>query len=236
MCVWDWRFLTHLNSLLPSALSSSADLCVLCFAVCKTIADQEDFFQLLHSLFSVVWQEVTFAAFAIKTCVCVLLWSLKIKLLLKCKPPPSWQRYCDCKRSNSDNVHIKMSWYLMCSITPTFIYPLSSSSLSSAPTSPPSSQVGPWCSAALWRCPARVEWAALAGWARRLGTWCAPPASRGPCTAWRRVLSAEAWTPRRLLATRSGAPVWVPRWWPLWGCRSGAKAHSSSTSKVSLEF
>lgn len=101
---------------------------------------------------------------------------------------------------------------------------------SPAPTFWPSSPAGPWCSAVLWRCPARVGWA---GWAWRHGTWCAPPASRGPCTVWRKALVAGARTPHHWRAIRSGAPAWVPRWWPSWACRSGAKAHSNSTSKVS---
>lgn len=66
--------------------------------------------------------------------------------------------------------------------------------------------------------------------------WCAHPASQGPCTAWIRVPAVGARTLHRWLAIRSDAPVWAPRWWPLWGCRSGARAHSSSTSKVSLQF
>lgn len=101
---------------------------------------------------------------------------------------------------------------------------------SPAPTFWPSSPAGTWCWAVLWRCPARVGWV---GWAWRHVTWCAPPASRGPCTVWRKALAAGARTPRHWQATRSGAPAWAPRWWPSWGCRSGAKAHSNSTSKVS---
>lgn len=101
---------------------------------------------------------------------------------------------------------------------------------SPAPTFWPSSPAGPWCSAVLWRCPARVGWV---GWAWRHGMWCAPPASRGPCTVWRKALVVGARTLRHWQAIRSGAPAWAPRWWPSWGCRSGAKAHSNSTSKVS---
>lgn len=113
--------------------------------------------------------------------------------------------------------------------------PLRLSGPFSPPAYRPSSPAGPWCSAAPWRCPAREGWVAWVGWARLPGTWCAPPASRGPCTAWRKVLAAGAQTLHRWLGLRSGAPVWVPRWWPLWGCHSGARAHSSSTSKVSLQ-